>query len=190
MSNWMKNARTWLGLGNEEFYDDEYGDPMDAGYEDDYYEEPEPARPSSRPQVRAVPAGTPSGSSSGPSSSGPDEWEESDAGVRVLPAADGETRSVVRPLPSNSNPHVVVLRSFNDVQEVADTFKRAQPVILNLGSVDKELSRRIIDFASGLCYGLEGNMERVAEAVFLVSPQGASISDDDRRRYRSGNLGD
>jgi cell division inhibitor SepF len=73
---------------------------------------------------------------------------------------------------------------------VADTFKRAQPVILNLGSVDKELSRRIIDFASGLCYGLEGNMERVAEAVFLVSPQGASISDDDRRRYRSGNLGD
>ncbi len=183
MSNWMKNARTWLGLGNEEFYDDEYGDPMDEGYEDDYYDEPEPARPAARPQVRAVPAGAP-----GPS--GADEWEESEAGVRVLPAADGETRSVVRPLPSNSNPHVVVLRSFNDVQEVADTFKRSQPVILNLGSVDKELSRRIIDFASGLCYGLEGNMERVAEAVFLVTPKGASVSDDDRRRYRAGDLGD
>ncbi|MFM7070149.1 MAG: cell division protein SepF [Actinomycetes bacterium] len=185
MSNWMKNARTWLGLGNEEFYDDDYyGDPADAGYEDDYYDEPEPARPAARPQsqarpqVRAVPAGA------------SDDWEQGDGGVRVLPASDGETRSVVRPLPSNSNPHVVTVRAFNDVQEIADTFKRSQPVILNLGAVDKDLSRRVIDFASGLCYGLEGNMERVAEAVFLVTPQGASISDADRRRYRSGDLGD
>ena len=183
MSNWMKNARTWLGLGNEEFYDDDYyGDPADAGYEDDYFEdEPEPARPAARPQVRAVPAG--------PASGGAEEWEEHDGGVRVLPASDGETRGVVRPLPSTTNPQVVTLRSFNDVQEVADVFKRSQPVIMNLASVDKELSRRIIDFASGLCYGLEGNMERVAEAVFLVTPKGASISDDDRRRYRSGDLG-
>jgi len=181
MSNWMKNARTWLGLGNEEFYDDEFGDPADTDFDEDYLAEPEQsrpaARPATRPQVRAVPAG--------PS----DEWEENDGGVRVLPSAEGETRSVVRPLPNNAKPHVLTLRSFNDVQEVADLYKRSQPVIMNLGAVDKELSRRIIDFASGLCYGLEGNMERVAEAVFLVAPQGSEVSDDDRQRYRSGDLG-
>lgn len=181
MSNWMKNARTWLGLGTEDFYEEDFGDPADAGYDDEYFDEPEPARPAARPQVRAVPSG---------GSGAADDWDAGDGGVRVLPAADGETRSVVRPLPSSTRPHVVTPRAFNDVQEVADTFKRSQPVILNLGAVDKDLSRRIIDFTSGLCYGLEGNMERVAEAVFLVAPQGAEVSDDDRRRYRAGDLGD
>ncbi|HPU39654.1 MAG TPA: cell division protein SepF, partial [Microthrixaceae bacterium] len=77
---------------------------------------------------------------------------------------------------------------FNDVQAVADTFKRNQPVILNLQNVDRDLSRRLIDFGSGLCYGLEGNMERVTDQVFLLTPHGAQVSDDDRRRIREGGL--
>jgi len=80
--------------------------------------------------------------------------------------------------------------TFNDVQEVADTFKRSQPVIVNLQGVDRDLSRRLIDFGSGLCYGLEGNMERITDQVFLLTPHGAQISDDDRRRIREGGLVD
>ena len=63
-------------------------------------------------------------------------------------------------------------------------------MISNLQGVDRDLSRRLIDFASGLCYGLEGDMERVADQVFLLTPHGAEVSDDDRRRLREGGLVD
>ncbi len=198
MSNWMKNTRTWLGLGNEPYYDDEYGDP--GSYDDEYVDEidepiehaapqrvgpraavaAEPPRSSARSSVRSMP------------SRQSDDWDEGDGGVRVIsapaPAPEPESRGVVRPLPSTAKPHVVTPSGFNDVQQVADRFKRDQPVIINLQNVDRDLSRRLIDFASGLCYGLEGDMERVADQVFLLTPHGAEVSDDDRRRLREGGL--
>jgi cell division inhibitor SepF len=191
MSNWMKNTRTWLGLGNEPYYEDEYGEPEDEYYEDEDYDDeplepqraarPAPARSSARSTVRSV-----------PSARGGEDWDEGDGGVRVInaPAPEPENRGVVRPLPSSAKPHVVSPSSFNDVQQVADRFKRDQPVIINLQGVDRDLSRRLIDFASGLCYGLEGDMERVADQVFLLTPRGAQVSDDDRRRLREGGLVD
>ena len=200
MSNWMKNTRTWLGLGNEAYYDDEYGDPeYDDDYVDDYDEPPveraSQARPTSRPSaVSEVPRSS-SRSTVRPVPSRPsDDWDEGDGGVRVInapaPPAESEPRGVVRPLPSTAKPHVVTPSGFNDVQQVADRFKRDQPVIINLQNVDRDLSRRLIDFASGLCYGLEGDMERVADQVFLLTPHGAEVSDDDRRRLREGGLVD
>ena len=72
--------------------------------------------------------------------------------------------------------------SFNDVQEMADRFKAGQPVIVNLQGVDAELSRRIIDFASGVCYGAEGQMERITNQVYLLTPSDVEVSDEDRRR--------
>ena len=100
----------------------------------------------------------------------------------------GSDRGVVRPLPSTNRPEVVSPTRFDDVQEVADAFKKVQPVIINLQGVDRDLSRRLIDFASGLCYGLEGEMERVADQVFLLTPRGAEVSEDDRRRLAAGEL--
>jgi len=197
MSNWMKNTRTWLGLGNDPYYDDEYGDP---GYDDEYgeagYEAEDdapveraavrPAGPArSAPQGRAVRSVSPQRSS--------EDWDEGDGGVRVISAPSPEPvepRGVVRPLPTSAKPFVVSPTGFNDVQVVADKFKRDQPVIVNLQGVDRDLSRRLIDFASGLCYGLEGDMERVADHVFLLTPHGAEVSDDDRRRLREGGLVD
>jgi cell division inhibitor SepF len=192
MSNWMKNTRTWLGLGNEPYYEDEYGEPGDEydEYDDEEFVDDEPA---GAPRARAAAAPRPSRSSvRSVSSTRGDDWDEGDGGVRVInaPAAEPEPRGVVRPLPSTAKPHVVSPTGFNDVQQVADRFKRDQPVIVNLQGVDRDLSRRLIDFASGLCYGLEGDMERVADQVFLLTPRGAEVSDDDRRRLREGGLVD
>jgi cell division inhibitor SepF len=183
MSNFMKNAKTWLGLGNDPYYDD-YSE-ADEGYLDDDIEDEEPVRPTARP--RAVAGG-------GGSARAVSDWED-DGGVRVIAGGGGTTtsesdRNVVRPLPSTAKPLVVSPTTFNDVQEVADCFKRSQPVIVNLQGVDRDLSRRLIDFASGLCYGLEGNMERVADQVFLLTPAGATVSDDERRRIREHGLVD
>ena len=78
--------------------------------------------------------------------------------------------------------HLVVPRSFNDAQQIADRFKASIPVILNLQSADTELSKRLIDFASGLTYALDGSMQRVADKVFLLTPRNVELSAEERAR--------
>jgi cell division inhibitor SepF len=53
---------------------------------------------------------------------------------------------------------------------------------MNLQQLDRDLSRRLIDFASGLCYGLNGKMEKVATQVYLLTPANVEVSAEDRRR--------
>ncbi len=78
--------------------------------------------------------------------------------------------------------HLVVPRSFNDAQQIADRFKAQIPVILNLQSADTDLSKRLIDFASGLTYALDGSMQRVADKVFLLTPRNVELSAEERAR--------
>jgi cell division inhibitor SepF len=78
--------------------------------------------------------------------------------------------------------HLVLPRSFNDAQQIADRFKQDIPVILNLQSSDQELSKRLIDFASGLTYALDGGMQRVADKVFLLTPRNVEVSAEERAR--------
>ena len=84
--------------------------------------------------------------------------------------------------PATSQVHLVLPRSFNDAQQVADRYKNGVPVILNLQSADAELSKRLIDFASGLTYALEGGMQRIADKVFLLTPRDVELSAEDRAR--------
>jgi cell division inhibitor SepF len=72
--------------------------------------------------------------------------------------------------------HLVNPTSFNDAQEVADRFKQSTPVILNLQTTDAELSKRLIDFASGLTYALDGGMQKVAEKTFMLTPRNVEVS--------------
>ena len=67
-------------------------------------------------------------------------------------------------------------------QEVADKFKANQPVAMDLLDVDRELSRRLIDFSSGLCYGLGGKMEKVANHVYLLTPSGVEVTAEELRK--------
>ena len=78
--------------------------------------------------------------------------------------------------------HLVIPKSFNDAQDVADKFKDAIPVILNLQGSDTELSKRLIDFASGLTYALDGGMQRIADKVFLLTPRNVEVSAEERAR--------
>ncbi len=78
--------------------------------------------------------------------------------------------------------HFVEPKNFNDVQDVADKFKDAIPVILNLQGTDTDLSKRLIDFSSGLTYALDGGMQRVADKVFLLTPRNVEVSAEERAR--------
>jgi cell division inhibitor SepF len=78
--------------------------------------------------------------------------------------------------------HFVAPKNFNDVQDVADKFKDAIPVILNLQGTDTDLSKRLIDFSSGLTYALDGGMQRIADKVFLLTPRNVEVSAEERAR--------
>jgi cell division inhibitor SepF len=175
MSLW-KRTMDYLGLGPDDAYDDDI-------IEDEY----EPAPRARRPQ-EPNPAAT---------RSGRDEPMGSDGVVRTLPSRPtfpsrdfdpSQARrsttperddSGVTPRPQRGNnrsgsasnePTTVRPRRFDQAQEVADRFKEGNPVIMNLEGADREVARRLIDFASGLCYGLDGSMEKVANGVYLLKP--------------------
>ncbi len=78
--------------------------------------------------------------------------------------------------------HLVVPKSFNDAQDVADKFKDAIPVILNLQNAGTDLAKRLIDFSSGLTYALDGGMQRIADKVFLLTPRNVEVSAEERAR--------
>jgi cell division inhibitor SepF len=78
--------------------------------------------------------------------------------------------------------HLVIPKSFNDAQQIADQYKDQIPVIINLQSTDTELSKRLIDFSSGLTYALDGGMQRIADKVFLLTPRNVEVSAEERAR--------
>jgi cell division inhibitor SepF len=84
--------------------------------------------------------------------------------------------------------HVVTPRSFNDAQQVADEFKRSKPVIINLQSTDRELSKRLIDFSSGMTYALGGGMQRISQGIFLLTPEDVEVSAEEKARILQGGF--
>jgi cell division inhibitor SepF len=125
-----------------------------------------------------------------------DDWTESESdaatsrvpAVRpasVRPSRESRVREMRPQIEAVPNPgsvkvHLVLPRSFNDAQQIADKFKQSIPVILNLQNADTELSKRLIDFASGLTYALNGGMQRVADKVFLLTPRNVEVSAEQR----------
>ena len=115
-----------------------------------------------------------------------DDWTDPEAEENAprLPSARSRSRrtdGVVQAVPS-VQVHLVLPESFQDAKHIADRFKDAVPVILNLQGVDQELSKRLIDFTSGLTYALDGGMQRVADKVFLLTPRNVQVSAEERQR--------
>ncbi len=170
MATMWRRAMMYLGLGPDDEYDD---------YDYEVAAEP-PARPAARYAPEPVPP------------------EPAVGAVRPMPAREREPEppplqsplrprgAVVRPIVTQPSPkpHAMSPSSFNEAQEVADKFMAGVPVIVNLQGVERELSRRLVDFASGLCYGLKGQMERVTTQVYLLTPSDVQVSDEDRRRLQ------
>jgi cell division inhibitor SepF len=116
-----------------------------------------------------------------------DDWTDPEPEEEPAPRAPvvrhrgRRTDGVVRAVPS-LQVHLVVPQSFQDAKSIADRFKDSMPVILNLQTADQELSKRLIDFTSGLTYALEGGMQRVADKVFLLTPRNVEVSAEERAR--------
>jgi cell division inhibitor SepF len=197
----LKKALIYLGLGPDEEYEqyDEYSPAGTAGEADrpavravtdsaplrPPSSTVRPIPPTSQPStVRVVPiddsAPSPAPAPSpavveGPSTAAPGSRSGGPSAV------DGASAiRIVESAPSK--PHAVTPTSFNEAQSIGDRFKMGQPVIVNLQGVERDLRRRLVDFASGLCYALGGKMDRVADQVYLLTPADVEVSSDDARR--------
>ncbi len=176
MASLVHRAMVYLGLTDEE-YDDHDG-----------YEEQAPVV--AQPHRRAMPEpAEPQGPTLG--------------GVRTLPPREADTGAgmtgitvsprpapVVRPVTPIQGAKVYVLAptTFADAQEIGDRFKSSQPVIVNLAAGDRELSRRMIDFCSGITYALSGSMDKVADQVFLLTPTNVEVSAEEKRLLQERGL--
>ena len=113
--------------------------------------------------------------------------EEEDGPQRSRPAVlrsvgGGRSNAGARTSVGEFGVHLVIPKSFNDAQQVADKFREGTPVILNLQGIDTPLVMRLIDFASGLTYALDGGMQRIADKVFMLTPRNVELSAEERAR--------
>jgi len=159
----------YLGLSDDEYDHYDERDYAPSGAAARRYA-PEPMEPGPVSAVRPLPR-----------EPGPDPGN----GFAVTPRP-----SVVRQITpiQSARVHVVAPAKFADAQEVGDRFKSGQPVIVNLQTGDRELSRRMIDFCSGVTYALGGSMDKVADQVFLLTPSNVEVSAEEKRRLQERGL--
>ena len=180
MSFWKKSME-YLGLGPDDAYDDydepEDQDPRRSGRgRDDGRSASRGAGWPAEPDDAAAraPAPRPSFPSRDFESPARRSQQPEDSGTMSRP------RPVSQPArppaaPPGGEPATVRPRRFDQAQELADKFKDGQSVILNLESTERDVARRLIDFASGVCYSLDGSMEKVATGVYLLKPPPARV---------------
>ena len=159
----------YFGIAEEEDYWDEDGYITEEELERSYSERPNVRRLTPRSRRRAAEY---------------DDWTDEVVEESAPRAPARQRPRAVQALPGAIpvQVHLVVPRSFNDAQQIADKFKEGTPVILNLQSSDADLSKRLIDFSSGLTYAMDGGMQRVADKVFLLTPRNVEVSAEERAR--------
>jgi cell division inhibitor SepF len=166
----LRKAMHYLGLAPDDEYDEEYYDePVAApSVGRGAYVPPEPPEPPHNAAVRPLPRG-------------PEPLSGQTPAVRAT--------GVVRPLvpQGSAKPYPISPTSFNEAQSLADKYMAGIPVIMNLQGLERDLSRRLVDFASGLCYGLRGSMERVTNQVYLLTPSNVEVSAEEKRRLREND---
>ncbi len=81
---------------------------------------------------------------------------------------------------------VIQLTSFEDARDIADHLKAKKPIVINLEKLDKDVSRRVVDFLSGAVYGVDGNIQKVANGIFLIAPYNVGIMGDFKDELTKG----
>ena len=179
----LERVAAWFGFGVEEddYYEEEEERRSSSG-KDRYANDPPDEEP--RPAVRRL--GRAERSSAFGTSLGDLFGSEGSGREPAYGAGTGGSQAHLRAVPDQRVPptrvSVVDPSSFNDAQALADRFKRQQPVILNLQQADGELSRRMVDFCAGLTYALDGQIQTVANRVFLLTPRNVEVSAEERAR--------
>ncbi len=168
MSSKWKRALGYLGLVEE--YDEEY--------DEDIEEAPPPPRRAPEPASPAGPAATPRPEQTNVRRIAP---ARPDRAPSLAPAPEPEPATQPTAA-AGAKVHLTSPTTFNDVEEVGERFRNGIPVIMNLAGASESVAKRMLDFASGLIFGLDGRIERVGDRVFLLTPLGVDVSSEERQR--------
>lgn len=157
----VRKLAAWMGLVEDGRYrDDDIDDVEDELTDDVYVEEDEPSAEVSR--VQPLPQRRPKP-------------------VAPVPAAQKEVADLSRIVS-------VRPRSYNEARVIGENFRDGIPVIMNLSDMEDGEEKRLVDFAAGLVFGLQGNIERVSSKVFLLCPQNLVVGPEDKERIASGGF--
>lgn len=110
-----------------------------------------------------------------------------EAGLYVYPNAGDAQTSEMPARRMEPESQIIVARNFSDAQALADAIRAGRAVVLDLRSTEPEMVRRIVDFASGLTYALDGKMSKTTQGVILVTPTGVVLGVAEQERL--GRLG-
>jgi cell division inhibitor SepF len=179
-NSFLKKTMVYLGLLDDEYEDyDDYDDrtstypTTSTRYDPEPEEVPERAAPAPVSRIRTLPREPASTPSAVPATRAVTPTPS------VRPMSPGEAAKV----------QVVAPTRFGDAKEIADCLKSNRPVIVNLQMAERDLQRRMIDFCSGVTYALSGEMEKVADQVFLLAPTNVKVSDEERQRLQERGFG-
>lgn len=104
-----------------------------------------------------------------------DDRQHAEAGVYIHPSATVGTPAGGPTMRSEPESHIIVARNFSDAQTLADSIRGGRSVVLDLRNTEPEMVRRIVDFASGLTYALDGKMAKSSQGVIVVTPSGVTL---------------
>lgn len=142
-------------------YDDEYEDEYD---DSDYEEAPRPVKKSVMKKE----------------SDYLDDEEEDDTDKKVSRFKPVKGKVIPMKTETKSGMEVTVIRpsTVEDGREISDTLLSGRAVILNLEGLQVSIAQRIIDFTSGACYSINGNLQKVSNYIFIITPESVDISGD------------
>ncbi len=182
MAGFFRKAMDYLGLDD------------DGGYQDyDPYED-QPAAPTRRPAANSEPdpgmvypktGYTPS--SVVVTSAADQGLGSSVHGVTAQPRAMSPSVRTVTPVMSNKV-YITTPVTFADAQDIGERFRSGQLVLMNVRQTERDVIKRLVDFSSGLIFGLNGDIKKVADRVFLLTPNNVELSSDEERRLREKGL--
>ena len=183
-SNGWKRTLQFLGLVEE--YEDEYADvgPESAGSTQNA--EP-PAAPRPEPSnVRRIPTAGAHEEPPAPQPA-PRPAVQPTGTVNVIGRPSAEPQAAAGPQIVD-RVHVTSPSAFNDVEEVGERFRDGTPVLMNLQGASEGTAKRVLDFASGLIFGLDGTIERTGDRIFLLTPVDVDIAATEMDRLRDRGL--
>jgi len=150
-----------MKLNDTEYEDDDFYE--DDFYEDDFDDKPRRSLFTKKSKER-------------------DDFDDFDLGEKKLGSASNSKVTPMRPASKRNNASmevcVVKPASVDDSREISETLLAGRTVILNLEGMDLEMAQRIIDFVSGATFALGGNLQRISNYIFLVTPNNVDISGD------------
>lgn len=82
----------------------------------------------------------------------------------------------------------VTPRTYNDARTIGEWFRSGVPVIMNLSDIGDDDAKRLVDFAAGQVFAVHGTINRITAKVFLLSPEGVQVSDEDRATLAAGGF--